>query len=65
MAKRPTISDQAAVAMGQDPSALVETISRNQLIVELLADLRRGGAGTRRSDIDAGVANNPGAICVD
>src|SRR5580700_8997577 len=53
MAKRPTIRDQAAVAVRQDPSPLVQTMPGDELFVEFLADFRRGGAAARRSDIDA------------
>src|SRR5438876_9476152 len=53
MAKRPTIRDQATVAVRQDPSPLVQTMLGDELFVEFLADFRRGGAATGRSDIDA------------
>src|SRR5947209_16840566 len=53
MAKRPTIRDQAAVAVRQDPSLLVQTLLGDELVVEFLADFRGGGAATRRTDINA------------
>src|SRR5262245_33853784 len=44
MAKRPAIRDQAAVAVRQHPSPLVEAVFGDELFVEVLADFRRGGA---------------------
>src|SRR4051794_28198258 len=38
MAERPTIRYQAAVAVRQDPGPLVQTMLRDELLVEFLAD---------------------------
>ena len=53
MAKRPTVRDQAAVAVRQDPSPFVQTMLGDELFVEFLADFRGGGADTGSADIDA------------
>src|SRR3954454_2868585 len=50
MAKRPAIRDQAAVAVRQDPSPLVQTMLGDELLEKFLADFRGGGAATGGSD---------------
>src|SRR5262245_18140214 len=53
MAKRPTIRDQAAVAVCERPSPLVQPMLSDESLVELLADVRRGRAAAARTHINA------------
>src|SRR4051794_21911540 len=52
MAKRPTVSDQAAVAVSQEAGPLVQAVTGDELFVKFLAALCRRRTA-RRSDIDS------------